>query len=262
MIQSLSSAQPAPRWAPSRAISPRRPRSDLGAVAIKAAVERAGVDGKLVEHVYFGNCLMAGQGQAPARQALIKPACRHPPAPSPCPKCAARRCRPRSSRTTSWWPAAPTWCRRRHGVDDQRTLPDAEGARRLPHRPRHDVRPHDATTAWKTPTRATRRPAKAARWAPSPKSASAKYQFTREAQDNFAIESVKRAQAATTKASFKWEIAPVTVASRTGDTVIDKDEGPLKAKVDKIPTLRLRSRRTAPSPPLRRRRSTTAPPRW
>ena len=46
--------------------------SDLGAVAIKAAVERAGVDPQKVEHVYFGNCLMAGQGQAPARQALIK----------------------------------------------------------------------------------------------------------------------------------------------------------------------------------------------
>ena len=46
--------------------------SDLGAVAIAAAVERSGVDPKLVEHVYFGNCLMAGQGQAPARQAAIK----------------------------------------------------------------------------------------------------------------------------------------------------------------------------------------------
>ena len=46
--------------------------NDLGAVAIKAAVERAGIDASLVEHVYFGNCLMAGQGQAPARQALIK----------------------------------------------------------------------------------------------------------------------------------------------------------------------------------------------
>jgi acetyl-CoA C-acetyltransferase len=46
--------------------------SDLGAVAIQAAVQRAGVDPAAVEHVYFGNCLMAGQGQAPARQALIK----------------------------------------------------------------------------------------------------------------------------------------------------------------------------------------------
>src|SRR5476649_652390 len=46
--------------------------SDLGAVAIRAAVERAGVAPDAVEHVYFGNCLMAGQGQAPARQALRK----------------------------------------------------------------------------------------------------------------------------------------------------------------------------------------------
>jgi acetyl-CoA C-acetyltransferase len=67
---------------------------------------------------------------------------------------------------------------------------------------------------------------------------SAKYAFTREAQDNFAIESVKRAQVATSEGYFKWEIAPVTVTSRAGDTVIDKDEGPLKAKVEKIPTLR------------------------
>jgi acetyl-CoA C-acetyltransferase len=44
---------------------------ELGAVAIQAA-GTSGIDGKLVEHVYFGNCLMAGQGQAPARQALLK----------------------------------------------------------------------------------------------------------------------------------------------------------------------------------------------
>src|SRR3954471_10408919 len=64
------------------------------------------------------------------------------------------------------------------------------------------------------------------------------YKFTREAQDEFAIESVKRAQAATNEGHFKWEIAAVTVAGRNGDTVIDKDEGPLKAKVEKIPTLK------------------------
>ena len=42
---------------------------DLGGAAIKAAVERAGIQPELVEEVLFGNCLMAGQGQAPARQA-------------------------------------------------------------------------------------------------------------------------------------------------------------------------------------------------
>src|SRR5680860_996216 len=46
--------------------------NELGAVAIKAAVERSGVNSELVENVFFGNCLMAGQGQAPARQAAIK----------------------------------------------------------------------------------------------------------------------------------------------------------------------------------------------
>ena len=45
---------------------------ELGAVAIQAAVERAGVPGDAVDEVLFGNCLMAGQGQAPARQAMRK----------------------------------------------------------------------------------------------------------------------------------------------------------------------------------------------
>src|SRR3569833_3317381 len=48
------------------------PASDLGAVAIRAAVERAGIAPDQVQDVWFGNCLMAGQGQAPARQAAIK----------------------------------------------------------------------------------------------------------------------------------------------------------------------------------------------
>jgi len=64
------------------------------------------------------------------------------------------------------------------------------------------------------------------------------YAFTREEQDAFAIESVKRAQAATADGTFKWEIAPVTVSGRGGEVVIDKDEGPLKAKLDKIPSLK------------------------
>ncbi len=45
--------------------------SQLGAVAIKAAVERSGVKPEMIEEVLFGNCLMAGQGQAPARQAAL-----------------------------------------------------------------------------------------------------------------------------------------------------------------------------------------------
>ena len=58
------------------------PAHDLGGAAIKAAVERAGMPGDAVDEVLFGNCLMAGQGQAPARQASARPGCPIAPAPS------------------------------------------------------------------------------------------------------------------------------------------------------------------------------------
>jgi len=66
----------------------------------------------------------------------------------------------------------------------------------------------------------------------------AKYEFTREAQDNFAISSTERSLAANKDGSFAWEIAPVTVKGKGGDVQIDKDEQPFKARVDKIPSLR------------------------
>jgi acetyl-CoA C-acetyltransferase len=66
----------------------------------------------------------------------------------------------------------------------------------------------------------------------------AKYQFTREQQDAYAIASVKRAQDATSSGAFDWEIAPVTVAGKAGDVVVAKDEGPLKAKPEKISALK------------------------
>ena len=65
----------------------------LGAVAIRAAVERAGITGDAVDEALMGNCLMAGQGQAPARQAVLGArACRNRWARSRCRRCAARAC--------------------------------------------------------------------------------------------------------------------------------------------------------------------------
>ena len=64
------------------------------------------------------------------------------------------------------------------------------------------------------------------------------YQFTREAQDAYAIESLTRARRSIESGAFAAEIVPVTVKGRKGDTVIDKDEQPLKASPDKIPTLK------------------------
>ncbi|HEY1992730.1 MAG TPA: acetyl-CoA C-acyltransferase [Gammaproteobacteria bacterium] len=65
-----------------------------------------------------------------------------------------------------------------------------------------------------------------------------KYKFTREEQDNFAIESVKRAQLALANGLFKAETAPVQVKSRKGDYLVDKDEEPMKCDIKKIPTLK------------------------
>ena len=62
--------------------------------------------------------------------------------------------------------------------------------------------------------------------------------YTREQMDAFAIRSLKRAQTAITEGYFADEIVPVTVSSRKGDVVIDKDEQPFNANIDKIPTLR------------------------
>jgi acetyl-CoA C-acetyltransferase len=66
----------------------------------------------------------------------------------------------------------------------------------------------------------------------------AKYAFTREAQDKFAIASTERSLKANTDGSFAWEIAPVMVPGKGGETKIDKDEQPFKAKLDKIPGLK------------------------
>jgi acetyl-CoA C-acetyltransferase len=65
-----------------------------------------------------------------------------------------------------------------------------------------------------------------------------KFHFSREAQDEFALRSLSRALAANHDGSFSWEMAPVIVSGRKGDTVIDKDEQPAKASPDKIPGLR------------------------
>ena len=66
----------------------------------------------------------------------------------------------------------------------------------------------------------------------------AKYSFTREAQDAFALASLSRALAANNDGTFDWEIAPVTVPGKKGDVVIGRDEQPAKAAPEKIPTLK------------------------
>ena len=212
--------------------------SDLGAVAIAAAVERAGVDPKLVEHVYFGNCLMAGQGQAPARQAAIKGGLPMSTGAVTLSKmCGSAMQSAIFAHDTLMAGSADVVIA--GGMESMTNapymLPKARGGYRLGHGQMLDHMMYDGLEDAYSRNEKTGEGRSMGTFA---EECVATYAFTREAQDAFAIESVKRAQNATNEGHFKWEVAPVTVTTRAGDTVIEKDEGPLKAKLDKIPTLR------------------------
>ncbi len=206
--------------------------SQLGAVAIKAAVERAGVKPELVEEVLFGNCLMAGQGQAPARQALLA-------AGLPVSTGAvtlSKMCGSAMKATMMAYDsilAGSNDVMIAGGMESMTNapyiIPKARGGYRIGHGMMYDHMMLDGLEDAYDKGRAMGTFAE---------DCVSKYSFTREEQDAFAIASVKRAQAAAEAGAFDWEIAPVTVSGKAGDTVISKDEGPAKARLDKIPSLK------------------------
>jgi len=206
--------------------------SDLGGVAIKAAVERAGIEPAEVEELIFGNCLMAGQGQAPARQASIK-------AGLPL----STNCTTISKMCGSAMKAAML----AHdailagsadiivagGMESMTNapylLPKARGGMRMGHGTVYDHMFLDGLEDAYD---------KGKLMGVFAEQCADKFQFTREAQDEFALRSLSRALAANTDGSFGWEVAPVTVSGRKGDLVVDKDEQPAKASPEKIPGLK------------------------
>ena len=205
---------------------------DLGGAAIKAAVERAGISGELVTEVLFGNCLMAGQGQAPARQAAFK---------GGLPKSAgavtlSKMC---GSGMKAAMLAHDMLLAGSHdvmvagGMESMTNAPHlllkGRSGIRIGHDRIYDHMMLDGLEDAYEPGRAM---------GTFGEECAAKYSFTREAQDNFAITSVQRAQAATKSGAFAPEITPVTVKGRAGDTVISIDEGPGKVKLDKITQLK------------------------
>ncbi|HEY1149517.1 MAG TPA: acetyl-CoA C-acyltransferase [Pseudoduganella sp.] len=212
--------------------------NELGAVAIKAAVERAGIKPEAVEHVYFGNCLMAGQGQAPARQAAIK-------AGLPVGTGAVTLSKMCGSAMQATIFAYDTIAAGSADVivsggmesmtNAPYLIPKARGGYRIGHGMMFDHMMYDGLEDAYSRDAKTGQGRAMGTFA---EQCATTYKFTREQQDAFAIESVKRAQAATSSGAFAWEITPVTVTTRAGDVVIDKDEGPLKAKVEKIPSLK------------------------
>ncbi|HEX9701775.1 MAG TPA: acetyl-CoA C-acyltransferase [Rhodospirillales bacterium] len=204
----------------------------LGSAAIAAALGRAGVEAADVDEVYMGIVLPAGLGQAPARQASKGAGI---PDAAPC-TTVNKMCgsgmkaamlahdgilagagrvmvaggMESMSNAPYLLPKARAGYRMGHGeVLDHMFLDGLEDA--------YDRGRLMGTYAEDTATA---------------------YQFTREAQDDFAVRSLKRAKTAIEDGTFKGEVAPVTVKSRKGETTVERDEQPLKADPEKIRKLK------------------------
>jgi acetyl-CoA C-acetyltransferase len=206
--------------------------TDLGATAVKAAVERAGVSGDDIERIYMGCVLPAGLGQAPARQAAIKAGL------------------PKSVQATTVNKVCGSGMQTvimgaealaagsidlvvAGGMESMTNAPYLLKKHRSGARIGHDTAYdhmfldglEDAYEAGRAMGTFAQDTADA-------------YQLSRQAQDDYTLESLSRAKAAIADGAFAGEIAPVTIAGRKGDVVVDTDEAPGKAMPDKIPTLK------------------------
>jgi len=205
---------------------------DLGGAAIRAAVERAGIAPEKVDEVLFGNCLMAGQGQAPARQAGFKGGLPR----STGAVTLSKMCGAGMEATLLAHDQLVAGSRDvvvAGGMESMTNAPyllkKGRGGYRMGHDKIFDHMMLDGLEDAYEPGRSM---------GTFGEDCAAKYQFTREAQDAFAIASVQRAQAATQSGAFTAEITPVTVSTRKGDVTVSVDEGPAKAKLDKIASLK------------------------
>jgi acetyl-CoA C-acetyltransferase len=205
--------------------------SDLGGVVVAEAVKRAGAKPEDVERVILGNVLTGGSGQAPARQAVIK-------AGLPVGVGAITINKVCGSGLQS-----VMFARREILVGDAEVLvaggmesmtnapyvlPQARGGYRMGNGQIIDTMIHDGL--WD--------PYDNVHMGNCGDAVAAKYGFSREDQDAFAVESYKRAQAAQKEGRFKEEIIPITVKTKKGDTLVDTDEEPTRAQLDKMGGLR------------------------
>jgi acetyl-CoA C-acetyltransferase len=205
---------------------------DLGGAAIKAAVERAGITGDQVNEVLFGNCLMAGQGQAPARQAGFKGGLPISAGAVTLSKMCGSGMRA-AMFGHDMLAAGSADVVVAGGMESMTNAPyllqKARGGYRIGHDRMFD---HMMLDGLEDAYEAGRS------MGTFGEDCAAKYSFTREQQDHFAITSAQRAVAATKSGAFAAEITPVTVKGRAGDTVISTDEAPGKVKLEKIASLK------------------------
>ena len=206
--------------------------SDLGAVAIKAAVERAGIKPDAVDKAIMGCVLPAGQGQAPARQAALKAGLPMSVGATTVNKmCGSAMEATMLAHDALLAGTADVIVA--GGMESMSNapylLPKSRSGYRMGHQQVIDHMFYDGLEDAYDKGRLMGTFAE---------DCASKYEFTRAQQDEFATGSLSRALAANNDGTFAWEIAPVTVSGRKGDVVIDKDEQPAKASPEKIPTLK------------------------
>ncbi|MEO1044493.1 MAG: acetyl-CoA C-acyltransferase [Pseudomonadota bacterium] len=206
--------------------------TDLGATAVKAAVERSGVAGEDVDRIYMGCVLPAGLGQAPARQAGVKAGL------------------PKSVQATTVNKVCGSGMQTvimgteaiavgsvdtvvAGGMESMTNAPYLMKKHRSGARIGHDTAyDHMFLDGLEDAYEEGRAMGTFAQ------DMADKYQLTREAQDDYSIESLRRANAAIESGAFAKELTTVTYATRKGEQTVDVDEGPGRGRPDKIPSLR------------------------
>ena len=206
--------------------------TELGATAVKAAVERAGVDGENVDRIYMGCVLPAGLGQAPARQAAIKAGL-----PKSVQATTVNKVCGSGMQTVIMAAEALAGGTMDYaiagGMESMTNAPyllkkHRSGAR-LGHDTAYDHMFLDGLEDAYEEGRAMGTFAQ---------DTADEYQMTREEMDGYSIESLRRANAAIESGAFDGEVVPVTFSTRKGDVTVDKDEQPGRGRPDKIPSLR------------------------
>ena len=206
--------------------------SDLGGAAIAAALADAGAKPEAVDEVLMGNVLPAGQGQAPARQAAFAAGLSESvPATTLNKMCGSgmKAMMIAHDQLKTGNGSVIVAGGMESMTNAPYLLPKMRAGARLGHA---EVKDHMFLDGLEDAYDKGRLMGTFA------EDCAEKYQFTREEQDAYAIRSLEGALAAQKEGRFKREIAPVTVSSRTGETVIDSDEQPRKARPEKIPTLK------------------------
>ena len=205
--------------------------SDLGGVAISSAISKSGLNAPDIDEVLMGSVLTAGQGQAPARQAALAAGL---PVSTTCTTVnkvcgsAMKSIMLGGNALRSGQASVVVAGGMESMSGAPYLLPQARQGYRFGHAQMLDHMQYDGLQdAYQGVAMGN-----------FAETCASKYQFSREMQDAFAIESLSRAKQAIEKGYFANEVAPVTLSTRRGDVVVDTDEQPGNAKPEKIPQLR------------------------